>query len=40
MKLNYFPPQVCLEQELPALAFLQAASATINDYEEINDEWN
>ena len=40
MKLNYIPPQACLEQDLPELTFLQAASATINDYEELIDEWN
>ncbi len=40
MKQTYQRPEVCEETNLPCLAFLEAASGRIQDYEEIPDTWN
>ena len=40
MKLNYQRPELSGETVLSDLAFLEAASGRIQDYEEIPDTWN
>jgi hypothetical protein len=40
MKHDYLRPEISEETEMAAVAFLEAASGSIQDYEEIQDTWN